>query len=1020
MKRKWVFLMAVAAFLCPGIILAQATTVFVTAECPEATNGVIPTSTDFTIDIFLDNTATGYDWTGGGFSFYFYSPDQSIENVTHRAQPDGDGSAESILYLNNWEDLFDYVNMPFDFSWDGSLPDSVNFQLAGSVGLSPDSSNREYIRFHLTTDEYGLFCIDSLDHPDPSEDYDWLFDPPFYAAFNGPYCWYIGVCVDSDGDLYGDPGHPENNCPTDNCPSDYNPGQEDADSDGSGDVCDNCTDLDGDGYGDPGYPANTCPDDNCPADYNPGQGDADSDGIGDLCDECTDTDGDGYGNPGYAANTCPDDNCPDDYNPGQEDDDGDDIGNPCDPCPNDPDNDIDNDGHCGDVDNCPDDYNPTQSDIDGDLIGDACDPCTDTDGDGYANPGYPASTCPVDNCPDDYNPGQEDDDGDDIGDLCDPCPHDPDNDIDEDGHCGDVDNCPTDYNPGQEDGDTDGFGNVCDNCPEDYNPGQEDDDTDDVGNICDNCPTVSNNDQSDIDNDEIGDACDECTDTDGDGYANPGYPASTCPVDNCPDDYNPGQEDDDGDDIGDICDACPHDPDNDIDGDGFCGDVDNCPNHYNPGQEDADEDDIGDLCDECTDLDDDGYGDPGYPANTCPLDNCPADYNPGQEDDDGDDIGDICDACPQDPDNDIDEDGYCGDVDNCPTDYNPGQENDDTDDFGNECDNCRYHFNPLQEDIDGDLVGDSCDNCVEVYNPGQEDSDGNDIGDACDYVCGDLTEDRVVNILDIVYYIYWKYKGGPAPNSTTAANVNCDGANNILDIIYLINFKYKGGPDPICCPIEKTARLNGSYRLRGAVEAVFDGRRTTIVVSSPVDLYGMELNLNVFSDNRVTLEKKTDRMTLYSMQTGSLISVGLLDMQRNDYLPAGAHALLTVDGRAEIISALGADVAAEGVQLKTDGSVDESENLPNGFYLEQNRPNPFNPQTEITFGLPVAGAVRLEIYNINGHKITTLVDNFYPSGRHQVTWDGRDDTGERVSSGIYLYRLKAGDLVKTRKMILLK
>jgi len=83
--------------------------------------------------------------------------------------------------------------------------------------------------------------------------------------------------------------------------------------------------------------------------------------------------------------------------------------------------------------------------------------------------------------------------------------------------------------------------------------------------------------------------------------------------------------------------------------------------------------------------------------------------------------------------------------------------------------------------------------------------------------------------------------------------------------------------------------------------------------------------------------------------------------------------------------------------------------------LQQNRPNPFNPTTDISFALPEASVVRLEIYNVMGQKVSVLVDGRLPAGTHTFTWDGSS-----VASGIYFYRLQAGPVVETRKMVLLK
>jgi len=186
-----------------------------------------------------------------------------------------------------------------------------------------------------------------------------------------------------------------------------------------------------------------------------------------------------------------------------------------------------------------------------------------------------------------------------------------------------------------------------------------DTDGDGTNDDLDNCPIVPNTNQADADGDDIGDACDSCTDSDGDGFGNPGFPENTCTVDNCP-----------------IID--------------------------NPLQGDEDSDSIGDVCDPCTDTDGDGCGNPGFSANTCTMDNCPAVQNgPNGGTCTSGTIGDPC-TIPGDNISECGTDGFCS---------------------------------MNQEDADGDCIGDVCDPAPNVYDPGSPDSyppQGNDCGDACE------------------------------------------------------------------------------------------------------------------------------------------------------------------------------------------------------------------------------------------------------------------------------------------------
>jgi len=100
--------------------------------------------------------------------------------------------------------------------------------------------------------------------------------------------------------------------------------------------------------------------------------------------------------------------------------------------------------------------------------------------------------------------------------------------------------------------------------------------------------------------------------------------------------------------------------------------------------------------------------------------------------------------------------------------------------------------------------------------------------------------------------------------------------------------------------------------------------------------------------------------------------------------------------------------------------------IPEEYSLNQNYPNPFNPETSIEYGLPIAGKVTISIYDINGKLVRNLINEWQSAGNHSSEWDGRDNNGAKVSSGVYFYHFKAGSHVngtgfsQTKKMILMK
>jgi hypothetical protein len=112
-----------------------------------------------------------------------------------------------------------------------------------------------------------------------------------------------------------------------------------------------------------------------------------------------------------------------------------------------------------------------------------------------------------------------------------------------------------------------------------------------------------------------------------------------------------------------------------------------------------------------------------------------------------------------------------------------------------------------------------------------------------------------------------------------------------------------------------------------------------------------------------------------------------------------------------------------GNQLEFTAGVtglDDQPALPGEYALGQNYPNPFNPSTTITYDLPQAGEVSLKIFDVLGREVITLVNVSQLAGRQTAVWNGQDAAGQNIATGVYVYQLRAGQFVQSKKMVLLK
>jgi hypothetical protein len=292
--------------------------------------------------------------------------------------------------------------------------------------------------------------------------------------------------------------------------------------------------------------------------------------------------------------------------------------------------------------------------------------------------------------------------------------------------------------------------------------------------------------------------------------------------------------------------------------------------------------------------------------------------------------------------------------------------------------------------------------------------------------CGDANGDENISVGDAVFLISYIFKGGPAPDPLCIGETNDDGGINIADVVYLISYIFKGGPPPVegCCTDGGVAMHDQadyveplSKKSSARLGTAFDGENTIVSIESQVAVYGLQLEID--AADRMAVSNLVQKTQLYSGYDQNFLRVGLLDIHGQGFIPLGKTDIIKIAGQVEVRSAIGADENGKSFGI-TILPAEKVSALPVSYELHQNSPNPFNPNTTISFNLPVDADVVLDIFNITGQKVRTLAEGHHEAGSYSVQWNGNDTNGQKVSSGIYFYRIVTCEYLQTRKMVLLK
>ena len=298
---------------------------------------------------------------------------------------------------------------------------------------------------------------------------------------------------------------------------------------------------------------------------------------------------------------------------------------------------------------------------------------------------------------------------------------------------------------------------------------------------------------------------------------------------------------------------------------------------------------------------------------------------------------------------------------------------------------------------------------------------------AVPYTLGDTDFDSNVSLSDLLAVADYVLEAiEPTEDQFRGADVNKDQLINIQDMVLILDIIYGGNARRLVTDVASIAEL--SLRNGGGtsllLDLAYDGFVRGIQFDLSTDMSRLSFGSPLLNElqegvmiNSHTLEDGSTRVLAVNMNGGllSFSTDGFITVPVMINTDRGERVKVDLSG----VQLIGQDGQNIPVAAKGDGSV-ALELIPMQYALYQNFPNPFNPVTEIQFDVPDVSVLDLVVYNLMGQQVRRLVNGEIQAGYHRVVWDGLNDRGEQVSTGVYIYSLTSPSFHNTKKMVLLK